>query len=81
MIAAVARFPLTVIHRSPGRAGLLACSFLFSLALYDLWSTHKIHRVTLWGGGALLLVQQLRIPLGKTSAWHAFAAWVQSLAR
>jgi hypothetical protein len=80
MIAAVARWPLGVIHRNPGRAGLLSCSFLFFLAVYDLWSTHKIHRVTLWAGGALLLVQQLRIPIGKTPAWHAFAARVQSLA-
>jgi FtsH-binding integral membrane protein len=82
MIAAVARWPLAVIHHNPvGRASLLSCSFLLFLAVYDLWSTHKIHRVTLWGGAALLLVQQLRIPIGKTAAWHAFAAWVQSLAR
>jgi hypothetical protein len=29
----------------------------------------------------LIFVQQIRLPLGKTAAWHAFAAWVQSVAR
>lgn len=81
MIAAVARWPLELVHRKPARAGLLSCSFLLFLALYDLWSRHKIHRVTLWAGASLVLVQQIRIPLGKTAAWHQFAGWVQSVAR
>jgi len=80
MIAAIARWPLPLIHRHVGRAGLLSCSFLLFLALYDLWSTHKVHRVTLWAGGLLVFVQQARIPLGRTAAWHAFATWVQSRA-
>jgi len=80
LIAAVARWPLPLIHGHPGRAGLLSCTFLVLLGLYDLWSTHKVHRVTLWAGAGLVFVQQARIPLGKTATWHAFAAWVQSLA-
>jgi len=51
------------------------------LAAYDVWSTRKLHRATLWAGTFLILVQQIRLPIGKTAAWHALAAWVQSVAR
>jgi hypothetical protein len=51
------------------------------LVAYDLWSTRKIHRATLWAGAFLIFVQQIRLPIGKTAAWHALAAWVQSVAR
>ena len=36
---------------------------------------------TLWARTFLILVQQVRIPIGKTAAWHAFAGWAQSLNR
>jgi hypothetical protein len=29
----------------------------------------------------MIFVYVVRIPIGKTGAWHAFAAWVQSIAR
>ena len=34
-----------------------------------------------WAGGFLIFVQQIRIPIGKTAAWHAVASWVQYHAR
>jgi hypothetical protein len=49
--------------------------------VYDLWSTRKVHRATLWAGAFLVLVSQVGLPIGKTAAWHAFASWVQELAR
>jgi len=81
MIAAIARWPLALVHRNPIRAALLSYLFLLVLAVYDLWSTRKVHRATLWAGAFLIFVQQVRIPIGKTAAWHAFASWAQSLAR
>jgi hypothetical protein len=48
---------------------------------YDLWTSRKVHRATLWAGGFLIFVQQIRIPIGKTAAWHAVAGWVQLHAR
>jgi hypothetical protein len=80
LIAATARWPW-FHQRSLLRATLLCECFLVILIAYDLWSTHKLHRVTLWAGAFLVAVQQLRIPLGHTHAWIAFAAWVQSWAR
>jgi len=79
MIAAIARWPV-LGHRDAVRAALLSYVFLAFLAAYDLWSTHKLHRATLWASAFLIFVQQIRIPIGKTAAWHAFAAWVQSIA-
>ena len=80
LIAAIARWPF-LGHRDAVRAALLSYVFLFFLAAYDLWSTRKLHRATIWAGAFLIFVQQVRIPIGKTAAWHAFAAWVQSIAR
>jgi hypothetical protein len=81
LIAAVARWPIDFVYRKAPAAALLTYFFLLALAAYDFWSTRKIHRATLWASAYLILVQQIRIPIGKTAAWHAFAAWVQSHGR
>jgi len=81
MIAAVARWPIPFVQRHASRAALGTYLFLLLLAAYDFWSTRKIHRATLWASAFLIFVFQIRLPLGKTAAWHAFASWVQSLAR
>jgi hypothetical protein len=51
------------------------------LVAYDLWSTRKLQRTTLWAGAFLVAVEQMALPIGRTAAWHAFAGWVQSVAR
>jgi FtsH-binding integral membrane protein len=79
MIAAVARIPIGFSFRNVFIASILSDIFLLALVVYDLWSTHKIHRVTLWAGGFLVLMQQIRLPIAKTVAWHNFAGWVQRL--
>jgi FtsH-binding integral membrane protein len=79
MIAAIARWPFFG-QRNPITAALLSYVFLLLLVSYDLWSTRKIHRATIWASAFLIFVQQIRIPIGKTAAWHAFATWVQSIA-
>jgi FtsH-binding integral membrane protein len=81
LIAAIARWPFAVFHGNPLRAALLSYSFLLILAAYDVWSTRKVHRATLWAEAFLIIVQQIRIPIGKTDAWHAFAGWAQALGR
>jgi hypothetical protein len=43
---------------------------------YDWWSTGKMQRVTIWGTIFIVVVQQIRHPLGHTAAWQSFAAWV-----
>lgn len=80
MIAAIARWPIWS-HRDPITATLVSYVFLLMLVAYDLWSTRKLHRATIWAGAFLIVVQQIRVPLAKTAPWLAFATWVQSIAR
>jgi FtsH-binding integral membrane protein len=81
LIAAIARWPVAYVHRNAMHAGMVSCLFLVMLIAYDLWSTHKVHRATLWASALMVFVYAVRIPIGKTQAWHAFASWVQSVAR
>lgn len=78
MTAGIARWPFAFTYQNVAHADLISCFFLVALALYDLWSTHKIQRATLWGGLVIILVQQSRETIGATAAWHAFASWMQS---
>ena len=81
-IAAVARWPIGFIQHNPIWVAVL-CTYGFLLLLvgYDLRTTGKVHRVTIWASVFLIVVQQVRVPLGQTAAWHAFATWAQNLAR
>jgi hypothetical protein len=49
-----------------------------AMVLYDLRSTDKLQRVTVWASFFAIIVQQLRTPVGLTAPGHAFATWVQS---
>ncbi|HEV1995035.1 MAG TPA: hypothetical protein VGR03_11955 [Candidatus Acidoferrum sp.] len=81
LIAAFGRWPIDMIRGNPAMAGLASYIFVLFLVGYDLWSTRKVHRATIWAGALLIFVQQIRIPIGKTAAWHAFASWAQTHAR
>jgi FtsH-binding integral membrane protein len=79
MIAAVARWPFAPVYRNPIAAALVTYLFLLLLVGYDLWSIRKVHRATLWASALLIVVQQIRVPIGMTAAWHSFAAWAGSM--
>jgi FtsH-binding integral membrane protein len=81
LIAAIARWPMAFSYRNNPVDALLSYTFLIMLAAYDLWSARKIHRATLWASAFLIFVQQVRLPIGRTAAWHVFASWVQSHGR
>lgn len=81
LVAALARWPLAFMFRQVFVDTLLSYVFLLLLVLYDLWSTRKIHRTTLWGGAFLIFVGQARIPIAHSHLWRSFADWVLSFAR
>ncbi len=82
MDAAVARWPIAFIRHNPFWVTVLfVYGFLVLLLAYDLWTTRKVHRATIWATVFLIFVQQVRVPIGGTSGWHAFATWAQNLAR
>ena len=80
-IAAIARWPFAIVHRNPVMAALFSYIFLLILAAYNLWSTRKIHRNTLWASTFLIFMYQIQIPIGRPATWHALAGWVLSVAR
>jgi len=79
--AAIARWPVPFIQQSNVLSDLCCYAFLLFLVLYDLWSTGKVHRATISASLFLVVVQQIRVPIGMTGPWQAFASWAQSLAR
>jgi len=81
LIAAIARLPLSFGSRRVLVAALLTNIFLLILVAYDWWSTRAIQRATAWAGIFLIFVQQIRLPIGRTAAWHAIAGWIQTHAR
>lgn len=81
LTAAFTRFHLDFMFLKIVPAMLVSYAFLVFLALYDLWSTHKLHRATRLGSAFVICMQFLRFPFAHTSAWVSFASWAQHLAR
>ncbi len=79
MRAAIFRWPFAFVFHNQIRAILISYAFTLVLVAYDLWSTHKVQRATIWASTLLILVHIVRIPIGQTGAWHAFARWFGSL--
>jgi hypothetical protein len=79
--AAVVRWPVHASWWGLHTAVWTTAAFLIPLFSYDLFSTHKIHRATLWGSLLLIFLQQIRVPIGHSQAWQNFAAWTQRAAR
>jgi hypothetical protein len=75
--AGVARFP---VIETWGPVGFFGVGDLFVVAIvvYDLVTMRRIHAATLWGGLALVASQPLRLLIGASSPWLAFAAWLTS---
>src|SRR5712692_7554771 len=79
--APTGRPPFTVITGRPFFGSTFVVIFVLLLVAYDLWSTRKVHRATIWAGVFVVIAEQLRVPFGNTTAWHTFATWAQTLAR
>src|SRR5260370_8044982 len=64
MIAAVARWPFAFIQKNPlWVAELCTYAFLLLLLAYDLLTTPKVHRATLWASPLLLIVHPPTVPI------------------
>jgi uncharacterized membrane protein YozB (DUF420 family) len=76
--AAFFRWHIPILFRQAYPAYAATYVFLLLLASYDLWSTRKIHRATIWGSLFLIVMGQLTRIIGASTPWHEFAHWVQS---
>ncbi|MBI3477966.1 MAG: hypothetical protein HY010_19710 [Acidobacteria bacterium] len=81
LVAAIARWPFSMVYKHAAVATRFSYLFLLALVAYDLWSTRRVHRATLWAGAFLVFMSQARFLIGQTAAWHSFAGWVQQIAR
>jgi hypothetical protein len=77
VMAAVARWPGVASLGPPGFFAITDL-FLVALVVYDFRSRGRIHPATLWGGLFLIASQPLRLVIGFSATWAAFAAWVAS---
>jgi hypothetical protein len=75
--AAMARWP-GVAPFGPPAFFALTDLFLVALVVYDFKSRGRIHPATLWGGLFLIASQPLRLVIGFSAPWAAFAGWIAS---
>jgi hypothetical protein len=52
--------------------------FIVALIAYDLWSTRKLNRATVWGSAIMIGAQQVFLLIWTTAPWAAFVQWMQS---
>jgi hypothetical protein len=50
--------------------------FVVALLIYDVSSRRRVHPATLWGGLFLIASQPVRMAIGGTDTWLAFARWL-----
>ena len=76
LAAPIARLTPGIMRAGPPAFFGLADLFLVACVGYDLISRRRVERPTLWGGGLILASQPLRLWLGGTAGWLAFATWL-----
>ena len=81
MDAPTGRPPFTVITGRPHFDSVFVWALILLLVAYDLWSTRKIHRATIWGGLFVVIAGIIRVPIGMSAPWHSFANWVLTIAK
>ena len=74
--AAVARWP--GLPKNPLVFFGISDLFLLPLVVWDLRTRGRLHPVTVWAGLWLVISQPLRLFVGGTAAWLAFAQWAVS---
>jgi hypothetical protein len=79
--AAFIRWPIPATWWGLRAAQMCCYALLLLLICYDLWSTRKVQRVTLWASVFLIVLQQVSSAIGRTVPWLSFATYVQNLVR
>jgi hypothetical protein len=75
--AAVARLPISFIETGgPLVFYGLSDLFIVPCLIYDFVSRGRPHRATVLGGALIVISHPLRLVIGSTHAWLAFATWL-----
>ena len=71
--AAVGRWPVAFFQTNPKAQDLVPFAFLLAVMVYDLVTQRKVLKSTLYASLFLIVIHLIRVPIGFTSTWHAFA--------
>jgi len=75
--AAVARLPFAFVEQGGPLVFFgLADLFIVPCLIYDLVTRGRPHRATVIGGALIVVSHPLRLLIGNTHAWLAFATWL-----
>lgn len=79
LAAAIARWPLSIMQHGP--LAFFAVNDLYILVVvgFDLATTGRVHRATVWGALVIVISQPLRLVISGTDAWLTFAQWAVAL--
>jgi hypothetical protein len=73
--AAFGRFPWARIGLPPAAGAVTGLGILILiLIVYELISSRRVHRSTIWAAPVVLASVALAVPIGMTPVWRAFAA-------
>jgi len=73
--AAFGRFPWGRIGFPPAAGAVTGVGVLLLILIaFELITTRRVHRSTLWAAPLVFLSIALAVPIGMTHGWHAFAA-------
>jgi hypothetical protein len=76
LAAAIARLPLDLLKAGPPAFFGLTDLFIVPCLVYDLFERGRVHRATALGALVIVASQPLRLMIGGTDAWLAFARWL-----
>jgi hypothetical protein len=74
--AAVGRWPVAFFEHYPKAQDLVPFGFLLAVMIYDLVTQRRILKTTLFASLFLMVIHILRVPIGFTQPWHAFATFM-----
>lgn len=77
--AAIARLPFEIMKAGPPAFFAFTDVFILACVIYDIITLKRVHRTTIFAGLFIIALQPLRLMLGGTRAWMAFAGWLTSL--
>lgn len=78
---ALARYVIVYLGFGPPVVLALSVLFVVPLVVWDLRTLARLHPATLWGGLVVVGSIPLRLAIGLTSGWLAFADWAVGLVR
>lgn len=81
LAAAIARLPFAIMQAGPPAFFGLTDVFVVACIAYDMITLRRVHRATALAALLIIASQPLRLMLGGTHVWLAFAGWLTHLAR